>query len=46
VNKVILVGRLTREPEMRTLASGTSVTTFAVTTNERVRNGHEKAEHQ
>jgi hypothetical protein len=31
---------------MRALASGKSVTTFAVTTTERVRNGHEKAEHQ
>jgi single stranded DNA-binding protein len=45
MNKVILVGRLTRDPEMRTLASGKSVTRFAVTTNEDVGNGHERAEH-
>src|SRR5450759_1152111 len=45
MNKVILTGRLTRDPEMRALASGKSVTTFAVATNEYVGNGHEKAEH-
>ena len=45
MNRVILVGRLSRDPEMRTLASGKSVTTFAVTTNEYVGNGHEQAEH-
>jgi single-strand DNA-binding protein len=44
MNKVILVGRLSRDPEMRALASGMSVTTFAVTTNEYAGNGHEKAE--
>ena len=45
MNKVILVGRLTRDPEMRVLASGKGVTTFAVTTNEYVGNGHEQAEY-
>ena len=45
MNKVILVGRLTRDPEMRALASGKSVTTFAVTTTEYDGNGHEQAEH-
>jgi len=45
MNKVILVGRLTRDPEMRALASGKSVTTFAVTTTEYAGNGHEQAEH-
>jgi single-stranded DNA-binding protein len=45
VNKVILVGRLTRDPEMRALASGKSVRTFAMTTNEYAGNGHEKSEH-
>jgi single-stranded DNA-binding protein len=34
VNKVILTGRLTRDPEMRSLASGKSVTTFTVASNE------------
>jgi single-stranded DNA-binding protein len=28
VNKVFLTGRLTRDPEMRSLASGKNVTTF------------------
>ena len=45
MNKVLLTGRLTRDPELRALASGKSVTTFAVTTNEYVGNGREKAEH-
>lgn len=45
MNKVILVGRLTRDPEMRALASGKTVTMFAMTTNEYVGNGHETAEH-
>ena len=44
MNKVILVGRLTRDPEVRVLASGKSLTTFAVTTNEYAANGHETAE--
>ncbi len=30
MNKVLLVGRLTRDPEMRVLSSGKAVTTFAV----------------
>jgi single-stranded DNA-binding protein len=46
MNKVLLIGRMTRDPELRALASGKSVTTFAVTTNEYVGNGSEKAEHQ
>ena len=44
MNKVLLTGRLTRDPELRSLASGKSVTTFAVATNEYVGNGKEKAE--
>ena len=28
MNRVVLTGRLTRDPEMRTLASGKNVTTF------------------
>jgi single-stranded DNA-binding protein len=28
MNKVMLIGRLTKEPEMRKLASGKTVTTF------------------
>jgi single-strand DNA-binding protein len=34
MNKVLLVGRLTRDPELRTLPSGKHVTTFTVATNE------------
>jgi single-stranded DNA-binding protein len=45
MNKVLLIGRMTRDPELRVLASGKSVTTFAVTTNEYLGNGSDKAEH-
>jgi len=45
MNKVLLVGRLTRDPEARVLASGKSVATFAVTTTEYAGDGHETAEH-
>lgn len=45
VNKVLLTGRLTRDPELRVLASGKSVTTFNVATNEYAGNGKERAEY-
>jgi len=45
VNKVLLTGRLTRDPELRSLASGSSVATFAVATNEFRGNGKEHAEY-
>jgi single-strand DNA-binding protein len=44
VNKVLLTGRLTRDPELRSLASGKSVTQFSVATNEYA-GGKEKAEY-
>ena len=44
MNKVLLTGRLTRDPELRALASGKSVTTFSVATNEYAGGGKEKAE--
>jgi single-strand DNA-binding protein len=44
VNKVVLTGRLTRDPEMRSLASGKSVTQFAIATNAYAA-GKEKAEY-
>lgn len=45
MNKVLLTGRLTRDPEMRALASGKSVTQFAIATNEYAGNGKERAEY-
>ena len=45
MNKVLLTGRLTRDPEMRALASGKNVTTFGMATNEYVGGGKEKAEY-
>ena len=44
MNKVLLTGRLTRDPEMRSLASGKQVTTFTVASNEFLGAGKEKAE--
>ena len=46
MNKVLLTGRLTRDPEMRSLASGKAVTQFSVATNEYIGQGKEKAEYQ
>lgn len=34
MNKVMLVGRLTRDPELRSLPSGKHVATFTIATNE------------
>ena len=45
MNKVLLTGRLTRDPEMRSLASGKVVTTFTVASNEFLGAGKEKAEY-
>jgi single-strand DNA-binding protein len=45
VNKVVLTGRLTRDPEMRSLASGKAVTQFSIATNEYIGQGKEKAEY-
>ena len=39
MNKVMLVGRLTRDPEIRSLPSGKHVATFTVATNEYRGNG-------
>ena len=44
MNKVLITGRLTRDPELRTLASGKTVTQFSVATNAYRANGQEKAE--
>ena len=45
MNKVLLTGRLTRDPEMRSLASGKQVTTFTVASNEFIGGGKERAEY-
>ena len=45
MNKVLLTGRLTRDPEMRSLASGKQVTTFTVASNAFVGGGKERAEY-
>ena len=44
MNKVLLTGRLTRDPELRSLASGKTVTQFGIATNAYRTNGQEKAE--
>ncbi len=46
MNKVLLTGRLTRDPEMRSLSSGKAVTQFSIATNEYIGQGKEKAEFQ
>ncbi len=43
MNRVLLTGRLTRDPEMRSLANSKVVTQFSLATNE-YRGGQEKAE--
>ena len=45
MNKVLLTGRLTRDPEMRSLSSGKTVTQFSIATNEYIGQGKEKAEY-
>ncbi len=43
-NKVILIGNLTRDPEMRYTPSGTAVTTLALAMNHRYKQGDEQRE--
>ena len=43
LNRVLLTGRLTRDPEMRSLANNKTVTQFRIATND-YRGGQEKAE--
>lgn len=45
MNKVLLVGRLTRDPELRSLPSGKPVATFSVATNEYRGGGGERTEY-
>ncbi|MFI5260953.1 MAG: single-stranded DNA-binding protein [Candidatus Limnocylindrales bacterium] len=44
MNRVLITGRLTRDPELRTLASGKTVTQFSVATND-YRAGEERSEY-
>lgn len=39
INTVTISGNLTRDPELRTSVSGTSILSFSVAVNERVKNG-------
>jgi single-strand DNA-binding protein len=45
MNKVMLVGRLTRDPELRSLPSGKHVATFTIATNEFRGGGGERTEY-
>ena len=42
LNRVVLVGRLTRDPELKKTTSGASVTSFTVAIDNLTRNGGEK----
>jgi single-strand DNA-binding protein len=44
MNRVLLTGRLTRDPELRSTATGKTVTSFSVATNEFISNGKERSE--
>ena len=44
MNQVLLTGRLTRDPEVRKIASGKTVTQFGIATND-YRSGAEKSEY-
>jgi single-strand DNA-binding protein len=44
MNRVLLTGRLTRDPELRTTANGKAVAQFSVATHEYVGGGKEKSE--
>ena len=41
INSVVLVGNLTKDPELRHTPSGTAVTTLRVAVNDRVKKGEE-----
>ena len=45
MNKVLLVGRLTTDPELRVLSSGKSVLTFSLATSELSADGAERTEY-
>ena len=41
-NLVVLTGRLTADPELKTTQSGLSVTSFSITVDRRFRSGEER----
>ena len=41
INSVVLVGNLTRDPELRHTPSGTAVTTLRIAVNDRIKRGEE-----
>ena len=43
INRVVLVGRLVRDPELRRTASGIPVATFTVAVDNRVKSNNEKS---
>ena len=45
MNRVLLTGRLTRDPELRSTSSGKHVTSFSIATNEYLGNGKERSEY-
>lgn len=45
MQKMQIIGNLTRDPELRTTADGTSVCNFTVAVNKRVQNGHPEADY-
>lgn len=38
INRVIIIGHLTRDPELRVSASGTSIARFGIAVNDRIKN--------
>lgn len=42
MNKIVISGRLTRDPELRSTASGTEVCNFCVAVDRRVKKGEDK----
>ena len=38
INRVIITGHLTRDPELRVSASGTSIARFGIAVNDRIKN--------
>lgn len=45
MNKVIIIGNLTRDPEVRQMSNGDMVTTFTVAVNRRARGDHPEADY-